>query len=193
RRLPIGVGLHHGRFQRRAVFRRRPRLSRHARRGACAHLRRRAGLRPRRRQRHADGLVGLLLDDPRRKTRAADTGKPRRGTGSNRGRISASAERDRRHRRAVNCNSSWPGLTRPSTPFSLRHCKTWMPGTRPGMTYPRLNAFYSTSARFALVETVFGTEVAGGATSRLASGGGVSLASISAATGATFISPSRAR
>src|SRR5205809_8060131 len=52
---------------------------------------------------------------------------------------------------------------------------------------------YSNSARFALVETVFGTEVAGGATSRLASGGGVSLASISAATGATFISPSRAR
>src|SRR5437667_8299189 len=32
---------------------------------------------------------------------------------------------------------------------------------------------YSTSARFALVETVFGTEVAGGATSRLAIGEGV--------------------
>ena len=30
-------------------------------------------------QRHADGLVGLLLDDPRRKARIADAGKPRRG------------------------------------------------------------------------------------------------------------------
>jgi hypothetical protein len=40
------------------------------------------------------------------------------------------------------------------------------------------------SARFAHVETVFGTEVAGSAISRFASGG-VSLASISAAAGAT--------
>ena len=28
--------------------------------------------------------------------------------------------------------ASWPGLTRPST--SLPQAKTWMPGTRPGMT-----------------------------------------------------------
>ncbi len=27
---------------------------------------------------------------------------------------------------------SWPGLSRPSTSFS--DAKTWMPGTRPGMT-----------------------------------------------------------
>ena len=30
--------------------------------------------------------------------------------------------------------SSWPGLTRPSTSFFLHRLKTWMPGTRPGMT-----------------------------------------------------------
>src|SRR6202035_3406594 len=28
---------------------------------------------------------------------------------------------------------SWPGLSRPSTSY-FRHVKTWMPGTRPGMT-----------------------------------------------------------
>src|SRR5262245_21064783 len=28
---------------------------------------------------------------------------------------------------------SWPGLSRPSTPWPER--KTWMPGTRPGMTW----------------------------------------------------------
>jgi hypothetical protein len=33
----------------------------------------------------------------------------------------------------LNQRSSWPGLSRPST--SLRaETKTWMPGTRPGMT-----------------------------------------------------------
>src|ERR1035437_7354317 len=52
---------------------------------------------------------------------------------------------------------------------------------------------YSASARFALGETAFGTEPAGSATSRPASGRGASLATVSAATGATFISPSRAR
>jgi hypothetical protein len=30
--------------------------------------------------------------------------------------------------------SSWPGLSRPSTPFFFIANKTWMPGTRPGMT-----------------------------------------------------------
>src|SRR2546430_1114869 len=31
--------------------------------------------------------------------------------------------------------SSWPGLSRPSTPSPEQHCsKAWMPGTRPGMT-----------------------------------------------------------
>src|SRR5581483_3394754 len=30
--------------------------------------------------------------------------------------------------------SSWPGLTRPSTTFSPAAPKTWMPGSRPGMT-----------------------------------------------------------
>ncbi len=29
---------------------------------------------------------------------------------------------------------SWPGLSRPSTSLSALNCKTWMPGTRPGMT-----------------------------------------------------------
>jgi hypothetical protein len=30
---------------------------------------------------------------------------------------------------------SWPGLSRPSTPLFLADAvKTWMPGTRPGMT-----------------------------------------------------------
>jgi hypothetical protein len=28
----------------------------------------------------------------------------------------------------------WPGLSRPSTSFVLEESKTWMPGTRPGMT-----------------------------------------------------------
>jgi hypothetical protein len=31
-------------------------------------------------------------------------------------------------------SSSWPGLSRPSTPYFLIPRKTWMPGTRPGMT-----------------------------------------------------------
>src|SRR5207247_2601933 len=31
-------------------------------------------------------------------------------------------------------STSWPGLSRPSTPLSLQQGKTWMPGTRPGMT-----------------------------------------------------------
>ena len=44
---------------------------------------------------------------------------------------------------------------------------------------------------FGSVETVFGTEVTGTATSRLIQA--ASLAILSAATGATFISPSRAR
>ena len=66
-----------------------------------ADLRRRAGLRPGRRQRHADRLVGLLLDDPGRKARPADAGKPRRGARRDRGKIPRGAERDRRHRRAV--------------------------------------------------------------------------------------------
>ena len=52
-------------------------------------------------QRHADRLVGLLLDDPGRKARTADAGKPRRGARRHRGKISVGAERDRRHRRAV--------------------------------------------------------------------------------------------
>jgi hypothetical protein len=30
--------------------------------------------------------------------------------------------------------SSWPGLSRPSTSYSPRQPKTWMPGTGPGMT-----------------------------------------------------------
>jgi hypothetical protein len=30
--------------------------------------------------------------------------------------------------------SSWPGLSRPSTSFLFVEAKTWMPGTRPGMT-----------------------------------------------------------
>jgi hypothetical protein len=30
--------------------------------------------------------------------------------------------------------SSWPGLSRPSTSFSVVAVKTWMPGSRPGMT-----------------------------------------------------------
>ena len=30
--------------------------------------------------------------------------------------------------------SSWPGLTRPSTPSSGVRAKTWMPGSSPGMT-----------------------------------------------------------
>jgi hypothetical protein len=30
--------------------------------------------------------------------------------------------------------SSWPGVTRPSTSFFEIERKTWMPGTRPGMT-----------------------------------------------------------
>src|SRR6266852_2276100 len=30
--------------------------------------------------------------------------------------------------------SSWPGLSRPSTPYFSLAFKTWMPGTRPGMT-----------------------------------------------------------
>ena len=53
-------------------------------------------------QRHADRLVGLLLDDPGRETRPADAGKPRRGARRHRGEISVGAERDRRHRRAMN-------------------------------------------------------------------------------------------
>jgi hypothetical protein len=48
-------------------------------------FRRRAGLRPRRRSGHADRLVGLLLDDPGRKARPADAGKPRRGARGDRG------------------------------------------------------------------------------------------------------------
>src|SRR4051812_22672233 len=32
---------------------------------------------------------------------------------------------------------SWPGLSRPSTPWQRR--KAWMPGTRPGMTAERSN------------------------------------------------------
>jgi hypothetical protein len=34
--------------------------------------------------------------------------------------------------------SSWPGLSRPSTPFLRVGAKTWMPGTRPGMTIEAL-------------------------------------------------------
>jgi hypothetical protein len=33
-----------------------------------------------------------------------------------------------------NNTSSWPGLTRPSTPSLAQAIKTWMPGTSPGMT-----------------------------------------------------------
>src|SRR6185312_7146484 len=35
--------------------------------------------------------------------------------------------------------SSWPGLSRPSTPY-FNATKTWMPGTRPGMTMERLRS-----------------------------------------------------
>src|SRR5581483_7519767 len=43
-----------------------------------------------------------------------------------------SAKRSARFRN--NSTSSWPGLTRPSTFSFQRVPKTWMPGTRPGMT-----------------------------------------------------------
>src|SRR5690348_9691113 len=36
---------------------------------------------------------------------------------------------------------SWPGLSRPSTPLGCDDPKTWMPGTRPGMTKMRLVPF----------------------------------------------------
>src|ERR1700737_4934296 len=39
--------------------------------------------------------------------------------------------------------SSWPGLTRPSTSFFEIERKTWMPGTRPGMTSFEESARYS--------------------------------------------------
>jgi hypothetical protein len=31
-------------------------------------------------------------------------------------------------------SASWPGLSRPSTPFLFVTGKAWMPGSRPGMT-----------------------------------------------------------
>ena len=77
------------------------RLSRYAGRSARADICRRAGLRPRRRPGHADGLVGLLLDDTGREARIADAGKPGGGACGDRGKVSGGAERDRRHRRAV--------------------------------------------------------------------------------------------
>jgi hypothetical protein len=39
--------------------------------------------------------------------------------------------------------SSWPGLTRPSTSFIEIERKTWMPGTRPGMTSFEESARYN--------------------------------------------------
>src|SRR4051794_13611766 len=39
------------------------------------------------------------------------------------------------HGRSI-CGSSWPGLSRPSTSF-VAGPRTWMPGTRPGMTMLR--------------------------------------------------------
>src|SRR6266702_1556785 len=49
------------------------------------------------------------------------------------------------------------------------------------------------AARAAFDDAAFGVAAAGGATSRLTSGNGISFPTISAATGATFISPSCAR
>src|SRR5262249_12346017 len=40
----------------------------------------------------------------------------------------------------LQARSSWPGLSRPSLRFGT-HPKTWMPGTRPGMTSPEIAAF----------------------------------------------------
>jgi hypothetical protein len=34
---------------------------------------------------------------------------------------------------------SWPGLSRPSTSSLMLELKTWMPGTRPGMTNLAIN------------------------------------------------------
>src|SRR6185295_16856824 len=45
-----------------------------------------------------------------------------------------------RHGRAchrVSRSSSWPGLSRPSTPFLSLRSNTWMPGIKPGMTVER--------------------------------------------------------
>src|SRR5581483_8122662 len=49
---------------------------------------------------------------------------------------------------------SWPGLTRPSTSFLLLHPKTWMPGTRPGMTAAFvLRRQYSSADQASLLQT----------------------------------------
>src|SRR5258707_14512927 len=55
------------------------------------------------------------------------------------------------------------------------------------------NSSLCTSARFARVQAVFGIEMAGSATSRLASTSGILLTITSALSRATLISPSRAR
>src|SRR4051794_32605815 len=48
------------------------------------------------------------------------------------------------HGRSI-CGSSWPGLSRPSTSF-VDGPRTWMPGTRPGMTVLRIGARRGVSA-----------------------------------------------
>ena len=40
--------------------------------------------------------------------------------------------------------SSWPGLSRPSTSYVFISLKTWMPGTRPGMTQLRISVEWRT-------------------------------------------------
>ena len=99
--LHVGVGLHHGMISATSCFQAKTTPFSRAGRGAGANFCRRARLRSRLRSGHADRLVGLLPDDPGRKARLADAGKPRRGACGDRGKISVGAQRDRRHRRAV--------------------------------------------------------------------------------------------
>ena len=56
-------------------------------------------------------------------------------------------------------SASWPGLSRPPTPYFVAR-KTWVPGTRPGMTIERLcvnptgiNSSVSTARAAALAGT----------------------------------------
>src|SRR5450631_3741653 len=45
-----------------------------------------------------------------------------------------SSQRYRALPNSLKMSPSWPGLTRPSTSFLHDGARTWMPGTRPGMT-----------------------------------------------------------
>ena len=62
---------------------------------------------------------------------AHDGYQPDRSDGGFRG---AAALRAEELRLSVSIPPSWPGSSRPSTSCSTRGPKTWMPGTRPGMT-----------------------------------------------------------